>query len=239
MTKAREKKVNLNTAIEHLREIIWSREEGSLLGSEDDLTEMLNVSRPTVRQVARLLEQEGLLKVKRGLNGGYFSSRPSVEVIEHTVGAYLKMLDVETEDVTEIASVMWVMVVKKAARRVNSDIKSAMAELRLKVEALEDTATFDDVLAIEEESRRRIFQLINSPYIELIFHINRSFTKDNFPHRPSILDGSPTHFEFFQSWRRVKLLELDAISDGDVATAELAARRNRDIYHKRLWGHGP
>lgn len=67
-------KPNITTAASALREIIWSAAEGQLLGSEEDLTAMLGVSRPTVRQVARLLEREGLLKVRRGVNGGYFAS---------------------------------------------------------------------------------------------------------------------------------------------------------------------
>jgi len=41
-----------------LREDILAREDGELLGSEDELMERLGVSRPTLRQAARLLEHE-------------------------------------------------------------------------------------------------------------------------------------------------------------------------------------
>ncbi|GAB3115270.1 FadR family transcriptional regulator [Aestuariicella hydrocarbonica] len=231
-------KNNMNTAAQELRDLIWNRSDGDLLGSEDDLTDLLRVSRPTVRQVARLLEREGLLKVKRGINGGYFASRPSVEVIENSVSAYLKMLDVDTEDVTEIASVMWMTIVKKAASSPTEETRQLMAKLRSDVLSVTDEATFDDILAIEEENRREIFKLINSPYIELIFHINRTFTFTQFPSIPASLDGSEEHREFVRAWRKAKLLEIEAISEGDVALGEMVARHNRNLFHKRLWGHG-
>lgn len=234
----RQAKPNITSAAAKLRNIIWSAEDGHLLGSEEDLTGMLGVSRPTVRQVARLLEREGLLRVRRGINGGYFAARPSVEVIEGAVSAYLEMMEADDEELSEIASALWVIVVGKAAK-LPVEAKTAVLEsLKSKVRSLRDDALFDDMLAVEEAGRKEIFKLINSPYIELIFHINRSSAVRKFPLRPGDRDSTEEHSEFIKVWRTAKLLELEAIMAGDRTLAELAGRYTRDIFHKRLWGRG-
>lgn len=78
---------------EVMREAILSREDGVdewFLGSEDDLMSRLGVSRPTLRQAARLLEHEGLLVVRRGLGGGLFGRRPTEEAVTHVASVLLR-----------------------------------------------------------------------------------------------------------------------------------------------------
>src|SRR6266404_239290 len=106
----------IDAAAARLRELALAADDGELLGSEEALVEKLGASRTTVRQVARLLEREGLLRVRRGINGGYFAARPDLHTIETTVSAYLEMLHTEPEDVTTIASALWVEVLRRAAR---------------------------------------------------------------------------------------------------------------------------
>src|ERR1700744_3210216 len=76
-----------------LRDLALATPEGEFLGSEDALVETLEVSRSTVRQSARLLEREGILQVRRGLNGGYFAGRASLRTVEAAVSGYLHNLD--------------------------------------------------------------------------------------------------------------------------------------------------
>ena len=87
-----------------LREVVLSAKEGALIGSEESLIADLAVSRSTLRQAARLLEREGLLRVKRGINGGYYGSRPDEKTIQTAVSAYLGTLDMKYDDVTAVAS---------------------------------------------------------------------------------------------------------------------------------------
>src|SRR5690625_2764397 len=103
MKQPRNKSI-IDTAAAQLRTLVLSVDEDTLLGSEEELIKQLGVSRATVRQVARLLEREGLLRVKRGINGGYFAVRPDVNSIAQTVSTYLDMVDTEREDITQIAS---------------------------------------------------------------------------------------------------------------------------------------
>lgn len=228
-------KANINTAAAQLRSLVWSKEEGTLLGSEDDLTALLDVSRPTVRQVARLLEQEGLLRVRRGINGGYFAARPSVEVIENSVSSYLQMVKMDIEEVTEIASALWVLAVKKMAALGPDRVREVLEPARAKVMALTEDMSFSYVTALEKEIRALVLQTINSPYIELIFHINMTFMQQQLQLHPYSQDGTAAHKAFIRAWQKAKLLEIDTICDGDVALAEMAAKHSRSVFHTRLW----
>jgi GntR family transcriptional regulator, transcriptional repressor for pyruvate dehydrogenase complex len=116
-TKAKAKsKSALEGAASRLRSIALAAKEGVLVGSEETLIAKSGVSRATVRQAARLLEREGFLRVRRGINGGYFAARPDVRTIEKTVSAYLEMVHTKPEDITVIASVLWVEELRRAAQ---------------------------------------------------------------------------------------------------------------------------
>jgi DNA-binding FadR family transcriptional regulator len=216
------------------REFVLAAKEGELLGSEESLISALGVSRSTLRQAARLLEREGLLRVKRGINGGYYGSRPDEKTIQTTVSAYLETLDMSYEDVTSVASVLWVEVLRRAASLNNEAARKLAKYHRQKVLEVDDDATFHEVVEVEQASREAIFDLVKSRYIQLIFHINISFSVGRFP-LAATRDGTAKHREFVTAWREAKLLELGAIADGDVELGMMAARHIRNIWHSRFW----
>jgi len=226
----------IDAAALQLRSIALAAAEGMLLGSEEALVTKLAVSRATVRQVARLLEREGLLRVRRGINGGYFAARPDLRTIETTVSAYLEMLHTEPEDVTAIASVLWVEVLRRAARARSAESKSLAERYLVEVRALPLDASFHDVLRVEQESREAVFDLVGSRYIELIFQINTAFAQRRFA-APSGQDGTEAHRNFVRAWRDAKLLEFQSIADGDPELAMMAARHARNVWHRRIWSH--
>jgi GntR family transcriptional regulator, transcriptional repressor for pyruvate dehydrogenase complex len=226
----------IDAAAAKLRSIVLTTSEGAMLGSEETLIARLGVSRATVRQVARLLEREGLLRVRRGINGGYFAAQPDLHTIEAAVSGYLEVVHTEPEDVTMIASVLWVEVLRRAAH-IRSPASRALAEkFSEKVLAVRLDAPFSDVLAVEQESRTAIFDLINSRYIELIFQINIAFAQRHFA-PSSGRDGTDAHRDFVRAWRGAKLIELASIADGDADLAVIAARHVRNLWHRRIWDH--
>jgi len=227
-------KSTIDAAAASLREIVLDAEPGALLGSEDALVARLSVSRSTVRQVARLLEREGLLRVRRGINGGYYGARPTIGTIETTVSAYLETLDMDSQDLTTVASVLWVEVMRRAAA-IPKERSAAMVEgMRRKLERLKAGASFSDISKLEQESQRAVFDLVNSRYIELIFQINTAFAQRRFA-TPSLHDDTEEHRAFIQEWRQAKRLELSAIEDRDADLAVMAARHMRNVWHRRIW----
>ena len=167
----------IEAAAARLRAIVLESENGAFIGSEDTMLDKLGFSRSTVRQVARLLEREGYLRVRRGLNGGYFGSRPDVVTITNTVSSYLESLDMDARDVTVIASALWVEVLCKAAALRTKAARTLADTYRERVLAIKPEASFAQVRALELNSRAAIFELVKSRYVELIFAINAAFAK--------------------------------------------------------------
>lgn len=234
-------KSTIESAASQLRTLVLATDEGTLLGSEETLIAKLGVSRATVRQVARLLEREGLLHVRRGISGGYFATRPDLHTIETAVSTYLEMVHTESEDITVVASALWIEVLRRAARSRTAKSKALAQEYLEKLRTMRLDASFDDVLEIEQESRKAIFELVHTPYIELIFQINIAFAQRRFPPggvpRPGAKDEIESHREFVREWRHAKQLEFESIADGDPEFAAMAARHARKLWHRRIWNH--
>ena len=176
----------------------------------------------------------GCCRVRRGINGGYYGARPTIGTIETTVSAYLETLDMDSQDLTTVASVLWVEVMRRAAA-IPKERSAAMVEgMRRKLERLKAGASFSDISKLEQESQRAVFDLVNSRYIELIFQINTAFAQRRFA-APSLHDDTAEHRAFIQEWRQAKRLELSAIEDRDADLAVMAARHMRNVWHRRIW----
>jgi GntR family transcriptional regulator, transcriptional repressor for pyruvate dehydrogenase complex len=218
-----------------LRELALAADEGALVGSEDALVQELGVSRSTVRQAARLLEGEGLLRVKRGINGGYYGSRPDENTIKATVSDYLGTLDAEHGDVSAVAAVLWVEVLRRAAS-LNSPASRKFAEMqRGAVLEIDKDAPLRRIVELEETIREGIFELIDSPYIRLIFHINATFSRRRYGSAPPDLVNP----ELVQAWQEAKLMELGAIAEGDVQLAIMAARYAPQVWERSFKSNSP
>lgn len=72
---------------------------GDALPSETNLTAELGYSKPTVREALRILEQEGLIAVKRGLRGGPEVRQLSIAKVAQPLGVFLQIADVPVADV--------------------------------------------------------------------------------------------------------------------------------------------
>lgn len=223
----------IEAAAAQFRALSLAAQDGALLGGEDTLVAALGISRATLRQAARVLEREGLLRVRRGINGGYFAARPDVRTIEQAVSAYLVTLDMDAQDATTIASVLWVEVLRKAADLRSEAARRMAADFRARVCVVRADAPFSEILQLEQESRTAIFELIKARYIELIFQINVAFAQKRFDATPEM--DADEQRQFVHAWRNAKLMELQAISDGDPELGMMAARHIRTLWRQRIW----
>jgi GntR family transcriptional repressor for pyruvate dehydrogenase complex len=79
-----------------LREQILSLQEATYMGSEADIAAEVGVSLPILRQAARMLESEELLKIKPGKGGGYFTRRPTIETAMRSASQFLSPKDLNS-----------------------------------------------------------------------------------------------------------------------------------------------
>jgi GntR family transcriptional regulator, transcriptional repressor for pyruvate dehydrogenase complex len=102
-------------AARKLRAEILARDRDAYLGSETELMERLQLSRSTLRQAARILEQEQLLTVRRGIGGGYFGSRPDATAIANAASLYLRLQNATFLDVLNSANLINMEIARLAA----------------------------------------------------------------------------------------------------------------------------
>jgi DNA-binding FadR family transcriptional regulator len=94
-------------AADILREDILSGgPDDRFLGSEEEILDLLGVSQPTLRQALRMLEQEQLITVRRGVGGGLFSRRPSEQGVTQTASVFLRAQGTTYGDLNDTVSVL-------------------------------------------------------------------------------------------------------------------------------------
>lgn len=104
--------------IDELRRLIMTvGESGMLLPSERALMEDLGVSRPTLREALRVLEAEGLVRIRRGTRGGAVIQEPSVLHLAPAFGFYLQRRNTRLEDVFQVRSALEPLAARLAAGR--------------------------------------------------------------------------------------------------------------------------
>jgi len=214
-------------AADRLRERIMELEEGAYLGSEDELSKFLGVGRHTLRQTARLLEHERLLKVKRGVRGGYYVIRPDIDAVADAAATYLRSRSSSIQDLFAAAAVLDVELVRLAALSENEDARAALADLerRLRREPVTDRNLLAE---LEHEFKDCVFALAGNAFIELMLRIHLRFA---YPPPRLMLTDDPERIAAHQE-RRARLAA--AILDRDPDLAMLIARRTDEILRSRV-----
>jgi GntR family transcriptional repressor for pyruvate dehydrogenase complex len=75
--------------------------DGDLLPKQDELLEEFRISRPSMREALRILEDEGLLTVRRGNQGGSVIEVPTAETSAYTFGLVLQSRRSSIADLAE------------------------------------------------------------------------------------------------------------------------------------------
>jgi GntR family transcriptional repressor for pyruvate dehydrogenase complex len=234
---ARSSRSTLEAATSRLRALAFATAEGALIGGEAELIVRLGVSRATIRQAARMLEAEGLLAVRRGPSGGYFSARPSTDTLETVFGSYLAALNLDIEETFIVGFALWTEVVRQAAILRTPEAKAMTRRFRQKLSEMSNDVPLIELSAFEDDYRRSVFQLVQRPYVELMFTLNRAVTWRHYTVPALGRDGEARDPAFVVEWRKSKRFELDAIEEGDESLALMAATRDRTMWRERLVRH--
>lgn len=122
-----------------LRERILRGEfpEGTALPPERELVNQTRMSRTTVREALRILEVQGLVRIKTGRSGGAFVQQPGEEAVASTVSLLIRGRKLRLADLLETREA----------------IEPVCAQLAAKYRTAEDLARLDGAnTAIAEES---------------------------------------------------------------------------------------
>lgn len=110
-----------------LREDAERLEDGALIGSENELLARYGVSRPTLRQAAALVAQEQLVRIRRGVSGGYFAVRPTAGAAANMAAIYLRSRGTRVEEMMHAAGLVRRDMVRLAAESRDRETKAELA----------------------------------------------------------------------------------------------------------------
>jgi len=211
----------LRVAADALRKLALQHSDGDFVGSEAELIEKLGVSRPTFRQVAKLLEQEQLLSIRRGVGGGFFAQRPSSRGVAHMAAIFLRSRGSTQGDAIRAARPLFVECAQLAAHS-SSDL------VRQKVTAFLQRERTGEQHLSEFVRREREFALIvaeaaDNPVLELFIQVLADYFS-SFLQR-SAYDGHPERVEVMG---RLRSTTMQAILDQDQDVAQIMAGRRYD-----------
>ena len=206
-----------------LREQILASGDGTLLGSEEDLLRRLSVSRPTLRQSARLLEHEQLLRVRRGVNGGYYARHPEVGAVAQMAAVTLRMRGTTLRETFASAAPLMAEALRRAAI---TDDRAARAKFEAALQrfapASQEPST-RTMLRDEAEFVERVLDLAANPPIELFLRVLFEF---GLSETNALLFAN--HPERVREWIVIRDRIAQAITERDAELVVLLARRRSE-----------
>jgi DNA-binding FadR family transcriptional regulator len=108
--------------------------EGDKLPSERNLRETFKVSRGTLREALRALEQKGLIVIKTGVQGGAIVCPVDNKLMSENLDLLLQRQKISLRELAEFREEVEGLVAVKAAEKAkNRDIKQ-LSTVRLKIE---------------------------------------------------------------------------------------------------------
>ena len=128
-----------------LRERILTGEfaEGTGLPAERDLVTQTRMSRTTVREALRILEVQGLIRIKAGRTGGAFVQQPGEEAMASTVNLLIRGRQIRLAALLETREAIEPFCARLAAlNRTDEDLVELDAANRLISDAAGDLAQF-------------------------------------------------------------------------------------------------
>jgi GntR family transcriptional repressor for pyruvate dehydrogenase complex len=194
---------------------------GEYLGAENDLLQKFGISRPTLRQAAKMVERDRLISVRRGTNGGFFAERPDASDAIQSLTRFLRLRGANLGNVMQVTRPVLEEAAAAAAKlRTEADIEQ-LTEFVAAIDGCEESRA---LIASEVKMAQLIARISGNPVIELVMEIGYSF---GLSERDIGLYGD--------SDRRARTREmqrslLNAIIDGDADIARLMMQRRSDQF---------
>jgi GntR family transcriptional regulator, transcriptional repressor for pyruvate dehydrogenase complex len=212
---------------QEIRERILSGElqQGDELPSETQLVSRFGVSRPTLRDALRILETEGLIRVRRGRSGGATVLQPTADRVAYYFGMVLQRQRTTIEDIARARNVLEPVCAGLCASRLDHQrVAKELAALVETCAGLVDSKDPDAFPAAGLRVHNAILDACGSTTLRLLLATLESVwadTERRLLEAIHAIAGHPTREE------RVKIVDefrtvVESIAAGDRAAAEAA-----------------
>ena len=196
---------------------------GDRLPSERELQALMDVSRNTLRESLRVLEQKGLVEIRKGHRGGIFVKQINADSMSESLGLFVQSQRITMEEISEFRQDLEGLLTRRAALRAGSkDIGELKRLLKQAVDLSESgVAKWDEFMQMDKEIHLALARIAGNP----LHHFFLETVHSNF-HRYHISAYLPRDEETIQT----PLAELKgivtAVSRGDPERAETLAREH-------------
>jgi len=154
-----------------LSDISAAVEDGAFLGSEDELLTRLEISRPTLRQAAKIAESEGMVSVRRGTRGGFYAARPRVADAIRSLNRYLRLRGATIRDLAQIGGAMEDATLY-AAGCTDPDLRDALQQV---MEDADQCLTARGMMDLDVRFARILAEMTGNPVIETMIEMSYAF----------------------------------------------------------------
>lgn len=191
---------NARNVLKQLRTEILEMEEGRYLGSGDELSTRLGISRPTLHQVARALEHEQLVEVRRGPNGGYYVRRPSLNAAVAAVATYLRSSNANIWHFVTLSRVIHLDVCRLAARSRDEGKRALLAIELAEFWSGPDTVSPQVLTRRDYMLEGILFDLAGNRVVELFMRSMHHFGYETIAQ--NLVENAPERIAIWMSHRR-------------------------------------
>lgn len=199
-----------------LSKLSLEHDDGAFIGAEDDLLNRLSVSRPTLRQAAKIAENDRLISVRRGIKGGFYARRPDADDSIRTLARYLRLKGATLLDIMVVSRLVAEEAAGLACQCTDEGLRGKLVQF---VMSIDTAGTASALITAEARLARLVAQMSGNPAIELVMAIGYSFGMEE---QGSTLYRTSEHREVA---RKLQQGLVQAILDRDGDVARLMMRR--------------
>lgn len=218
------KQRTLLQTVSALRDYVLSFKDGALIGSETELVARFGVSRPTFRHAAKVLEQEQLLRIKRGVQGGFFARMPTPTAVAHVASVYLYTRRAHLQQAVSTGRALFAECARQAAKVRDPESVRRFTTFLATQKPPRDKGEFKRFLAAEREFFSILCKASHNPVLELFASVIVDFASTFVAH--SVYSGHP---ERIVQYQKLQSDLIRAILAGDEEVASLKSIHRTDV----------
>ncbi len=153
--------------VDQIKEAVFQKKlsPGDKLPSERQLMSQFKTSRVTMREALRMLEQFGILEIKRGTEGGAFIRDPNTKFINNFLQDMFSMGKISIPNFTEARMAIEPFSVKLAAERMTEDSLGKVRQNFEEAAECLNKGNTNDARLLDLEFHRLIAQASQNPVI--------------------------------------------------------------------------
>lgn len=201
---------------------------GDRLPSQREMVDMFEISRATLREALRVLEQKGLIDIKLGTSGGAIVKEINTAPVSESLALLIRHQKVSLDEIIEFRKGVEGNVAELAAiRATEKDLSQIRQLLDVSKKQMKKGLAFQDAF---EASDRRIHKYIAQIAGNTIYRTVIRMIHDNIH---QYYEKLPFHSEaeLYENYRDLEGI-VDAISRGAAGDAKAAAQSHIGRFHR-------